>query len=447
MIKYYIGSVFRIFNKGEMEFMKLKRFGRWAVLLTLSFAVQTFAPMAHGVKAAEDANLGLNVKAAVLMDANTGQVLYAENETAPYQPASMTKMMTEYLVMEEIEAGRMTWDDMIYTTKAAADAIGSGQQMAEGQSYSVKKVFELLSIYSGNDAAVAFADHIAGSEEEFAKLMNETASRLGLSAESHFINATGLSRKDMHQYAPTSIDGETLLTALDAAKLAQAIILEHPEVLEFTKIPQLKFNENDQSPMVNWNWMVEGNKDNVNLRKYAYEGLDGLKTGHTSDAGYCFTGTAERNGMRLISVVMGASSDDARFMETRKLLDYGFNSFEKRTILAAKTEIEDAKTVHIPNALKQEVPVVIGEGIELVVKKSVEATPKLTANFYPEEQLSAPLKAGDQVGTVTVEYGDQSMEVPLIVTEDVEKAGWFRMFMRGIGGFFSGLFKGIVDLF
>ncbi len=433
--------------------MATKRIGRWALILSCTILSQAFAPFMNGASAAETVDLGLNVNAAVLMDAETGQILYAENENQPYQPASMTKMMTEYLVMEEIEAGRMTWDDMIMTTKAAADAIGSGQQMAEGVTYPAKKVFELLSIYSGNDAAVAFADHIAGSEEAFAKLMNETAKKLGLSSGTHFINSTGLSRRDMGEYAPASIEGETLLTALDAAKLAQAIILEHPQVLEFTKIPTLKFNEADAKPMVNWNWMVEGNKDNPNFRDYAYEGLDGLKTGHTSDAGYCFTGTAERNGMRLISVVMGATADSGktsekdRFIQTRKLLDYGFNSFEKRTILSAKTELPDVKTVHIPNALKQDVPVVVGEGIELIVNKADQSTAQLTPKLYPEDQLKAPMKAQDQVGIVEVNYGERKLEVPLIVTEDVEKAGWFRMLMRGIGGFFSGLFDGIVGLF
>lgn len=423
------------------------KFSRWAAILTFALLMQAFIPLAQIVRAAEQVDLGLEVRSAILMDAATGQILYELAADVPYQPASMTKMMTEYLIMEEIKAGRMKWDDMIYTTKAAAAAIGSGQQMAEGVSYPAKKVFELLSIYSGNDAAVAFAEHISGTEENFAKLMNETARKLGLSADSHFINSTGLSRKDMGNYAPKIIEGETLLTAHDSARLAQAIVQYHPEVLETAKIPQLKFDEKAAKPMVNWNWMVEGNKDSVNLRKYAYEGLDGLKTGHTSDAGYCFTGTAERNGMRLISVVMGAKSEDARFMETRKLLDYGFTQFEKRTIVSAKTELEDVKTVFIRNGLKQDVPVVIGQGVEWIVKKSETAEPTLTATLFSEDQLKAPLKAEDQVGTVTVEFADQSVDVPLIVTEDVEEAGWFRMLMRNIGGFFSGLFSGIVGLF
>lgn len=428
--------------------MRGKRFGRCAIVLSGALLLHIFVPsFLLETKAEEQTDLGLNVNSAVLMDAETGQVLYAENENVPYQPASMTKMMTEYLVLEEIQAGRIKWDDKILTTKHAADTIGSGQLMDEGVSYSVRTVFELLSIYSGNDAAVAFAEHISGTEEQFAGLMNETARQMGLSIDSQFINSTGLSRKDMGAYAPASIDGETLLTALDAARLARAVVLGHPEVLEMTKIPRLPFNGQENKVMVNWNWMVEGNQDNVNLRKYAYEGLDGLKTGHTSDAGYCFTGTAERNGMRLISVVMGASSEDARFMETRKLLDYGFNNFEKRTIVSAKTELLDLPTVYVRNGVKQDVPVVIGEGVQLIVNKNVEIVPEIVATPYEPEQLVAPLQAEDVVGVVSVTYGDRTMEVPLIITEDVEKAGWFRMLMRGIGEFFSKLFTGILNLF
>jgi D-alanyl-D-alanine carboxypeptidase (penicillin-binding protein 5/6) len=417
------------------------------MLVILCFIVQFIAPLAPAADAEEVAQLELNVNAAILMDAETGQILYGINENKPYQPASMTKMMTEYLVMEEIKAGNLNWDDMIITTDAADDAIGSGQLMARGVSYPARKVFELLSIYSGNDAAVAFAEHIAGTEEQFAIRMNEMAKQLGLSEASHFINSTGLSRRDMGTYAPSTIEGETLLTAQDAAILAQRIVLEHPEVLETAKIPQLKFEENDSKPMVNWNWMVEGNKENVNLSKYAYEGLDGLKTGHTSDAGYCFTGTAKRNGMRLISVIMGAKSEDARFMETRKLLDYGFLNFEKKTIILAKSELPEVKTVFIRNGTKQNIPIIIGESIEIIAKKTNTSEPQLTVQLLPEDQLMAPLKVNDQVGTVIVEYAEMKYEVPLLITEDVEKASWIRIMLRAINRFFSGMIEGIGKLF
>ncbi|WP_233532355.1 D-alanyl-D-alanine carboxypeptidase family protein [Paenibacillus alkalitolerans] len=421
-----------------------KRTGRMAVILSCSMLVQGLFAAAPHVRA-ETGDLGLKVESAVLIDAATGSVLYELKKDDPRPPASMAKMMTEYLVMEQIESGKISWEDMVMTSKTAADAIGSGQLMAEGETYNLRKVFELLSIYSGNDAAIALAEHISGSQDEFAKLMNETANKIGLSDKAHFINATGLDRKDMVEQP--SIEGETIMTAYDAALLARRIVTEHRQVLDYTKIPQKKFNDTDKEPMVNWNYMVEGNKDNVNLRKYAYEGLDGLKTGHTKIAGYNFTGTAERDGMRLISVVMGAKSIDGRFVETRKLLDYGFNNFELKTVLVAKTEHPEIKTVHIPNAVKRDVPVLIGEGLEVVGKKGEDQTEAIGYKLFEESKLAAPLKAGDPVGTVTVKYAGRDFEVPLIVTEDVEKAGWFKMFMRGIGDFFSNLFSGIVGLF
>jgi serine-type D-Ala-D-Ala carboxypeptidase (penicillin-binding protein 5/6) len=421
-----------------------RRSGRLAVILSCSLFIQGLFAAAPQARA-EAIELGLNVESAILMDAATGQVLYAVNENAPRPPASMAKMMTEYLVMEQIEAGKISWEDMVMTSKVASDAVGSGQLMAEGIAYPLRQVFELLSIYSGNDAAVALAEHVSGTQDEFVKLMNKTADEIGLSEDAHFINATGLSRADMNE--EPSVPGETVLTAKDAAILARHIVLEHPEVLEIASIPQKKFQESDANPMVNWNWMLEGNKDTKNFKQYAYEGLDGLKTGHTKAAGYNFTGTAERDGMRLISVVMGAKSEKARFNETRKVLDYGFNNFELKTVLVAKTEHPEIKMVHIPNAKKRDIPVVIGEGLEVVGKKDSTELPTIGYKLNEESTLVAPMKAGDQVGTVTVKYGGNDYEVPLIVSEDVEKAGWFKMFMRGIGDFFSNLFSGIVGLF
>src|SRR5690606_29373238 len=136
---------------------------------------------------------------------------------------------------------------------------------------------------------------------------------------------------DLGKYQPKNTTGETMMTARDAAILAYHIVNEHKEVLEFSSIPSKKFREKDKDPMINWNWMLEGNKDVQNFKKYVYPGLDGLKTGHTDEAGYCFTGTAVKDGMRLITVIMGSSSMEQRFNETRKLLDYGFNNFEMKS--------------------------------------------------------------------------------------------------------------------
>ncbi|TLS50008.1 D-alanyl-D-alanine carboxypeptidase [Paenibacillus antri] len=425
--------------------MLRKRTVRAVFILLCALFVQGLILSPQKVEAESDnVDLGLNVKSAILMELTTGQIIYGLNENEPRPPASMAKMMTEYLVMRQIETGKISWDDMVMTSKNAADAIGSGQLMAEGQTYPLRKVFELLSIYSGNDAAIALAEHISGTQDGFAKLMNETAKELGMSEGARFINSTGLERDDMVE--EPAIEGETLMSAKDAAILARAIITEYPEVLEFTKIPQLKFEETDAEPMVNWNWMVEGNKDSVSLQQFAYEGLDGLKTGNTNSAGYCFTGTAEQDGMRLVSVVMGADSISARFNETRKLLDYGFNNFEVKTILSAKTELPDLPSIQIRNAVNREAPVLIGEGLVVVGRKGEEGTRTTKYQLFEESKLVAPLQAGAQVGSVTVTYQGSDYEVPLVVAEDVEQAGWFQMMLRGMGDFFSNLFSGITGL-
>ncbi|WP_243735186.1 D-alanyl-D-alanine carboxypeptidase family protein [Paenibacillus turpanensis] len=400
-------------------------------------------------KAAEDPALQLDVRTAILMDAGTGQFLYeTEGADKPLPPASMAKMMTEFIVMENIKSGKLTWEELITTTQNAADVIGSQALLAVNEKLTVRQMFAAVSIYSANDAAVALAEHIAGSEEEFAKLMNETAKRLGLSADAHFINATGLSRKDMGKYVPESIEGETLLTARDAALLAYYIIRDHPEVLEFTKQPSFKLRERDKDPMVNWDWMVEGNKDNVYLRKYAYEGLDGLKTGSTDEAKWCFTGTAVRDGMRLISVVMGAPSEPKRFEETRKLLDYGFKNFEKRTLLDAKVELPDAKTAEVKKGKEPEVPVVTDGKVELIVKKSDKVEPEVKVEWIEETKRVAPIEAGAVMGTATVLYnGKEVQKVNLVAAEKVEKANWFALLFRSIGSFFGNLFSGVKNMF
>jgi D-alanyl-D-alanine carboxypeptidase (penicillin-binding protein 5/6) len=396
------------------------------------------------VKAAVSADLNLNVKSAVLMEASTGQILYEYNADEALPPASMAKMMTEYLVLEAVKSGKFKWDDIVTTSKYASEVIGSGDLLAEGEQATIKDMFAAMSIYSANDATVALAEHIGGTEENFAKMMNEKAKQLGLSDKTHFINATGLSRADLKQYAPKELQGETVMTAKDTAILAYNILKDHKEVLDFTKIPSQKFRERDKSPMINWNWMLEGNKDNINFRKYAYQGLDGLKTGHTDEAGYCFTGTAERNGMRLISVVMGTKGEPERFNETRKVLDYGFNNFEIRQVLTAKSEVDAMKKVNIKKGVATEVPVVTQTGLSLVVNKN--ATPdqiKMEAAPVDESKLVAPIAKGDVLGTLKVTYEGQEKVVNLIAAEDVEKGSWIRLFFRSIKDFFADLFNRI----
>lgn len=412
-------------------------------MLTAIVSLQLAAVHVPGRAYAADAapDLKLEVSSAILMDAATGQILYENNADVALPPASMAKMMTEYLVLDQIKNGKLKWDEMVTTSEYAAAVPGSGQLLALNEKLTVKSMFEAMSIYSGNDASVALAERISGTEEEFANLMNETAVKLGLSKDAHFIGATGLNRADLGKYAPKTLQGETMMSARDAAILAYHIIREHKEVLEFTKITSKKLRETDKTPMVNWNWMLEGNKTNINYKTYYYDGLDGLKTGHTKEAGYCFTGTAERNGMRLISVVMGAKTEPKRFMETRKLLDYGFNSFEMKQVVQADAEVDALKTVEVQKAVHTNVPVVTQTPLSILVKKGTKDEQIVkTAEPVEAAKLVAPLKKGDVLGKLTVTYNEQKYEVNLVAKDDVDKAGWFKLFTRSIRNFFKNLF-------
>ncbi|MCP1310548.1 D-alanyl-D-alanine carboxypeptidase [Paenibacillus tyrfis] len=425
-------------------FFKVKRICSIVAATLLLNATLVLVQSASVLAADAPVDLKLNVRSAILMEASTGQVLYEMNADEAFPPASMAKMMTEYLVMDEIKNKKLSETELITTTPNAADVIGSGGLLALNEQATVDDMFAAMSIYSANDASVALAERIAGTEENFAKMMNAKAKEFGLSDKAHFINATGLPRADMGKYAPTEVQGETMLTARDAALIAYNIIKDHKEVLKYTATPSRKFREKDKSPMINWNWMLEGNKDNANFKKYAYQGLDGLKTGSTNEAKYCFTGTAERNGMRLISVVMGAPKEPDRFIETRKVLDYGFTNFEFVPVLNAKQEIEKLKTVNIKKGVATEVPVVTKSELKIIAKKG---TPKeqfqITAEpLADESKLVAPIAQGQELGTVKVTYGGKEYPVSLVASEEVEKGSWFRLFFRAIKDFFVDLFSG-----
>lgn len=420
------------------------------ILQSLSFLIQPVSVQAAaGVPA-----LQLAAKSAILMEASTGQILFEMNADDAKPPASMAKMMTEYIVLEQISTGKIKWTDPVTVSKYAEDIIGSGGLLAEGEQYTVEDLFKTMSIFSANDGATMLAEYIGGTVEKFAGMMNDKAEELGLSDQAYFIDPTGLSRQDLADsgYTPLSLEGETMLTARDAAILAQRIVIDHPEALKYTSVPQTYLKPGDERyRMNNWNQMLEGWKDfDNNFSRTAYTGLDGMKTGHTIEAGYCFTGTAERDGLRLISVVMGTASEAKRFSETKKILDFGFNNFEKKTVLTAKTEIDALKKVKISKGVETEVSVVTEKGIEFIVKKGETAEAFTTkAKAVEKSKLVAPIKKGDVVGTVTVEYKDshETMNVNLIAADNVDKASWFRLFFRGIKNFFGDLLSGIKDLF
>ncbi|WP_256760353.1 D-alanyl-D-alanine carboxypeptidase family protein [Cohnella sp. WQ 127256] len=416
------------------------------------FVLSSFASAEEAVPGAPQ----LNAQSAILMDAESGQILYQLNADTPAPPASMSKMMTEYLVSRAVKQGKLSWDDKVKVTENAAKQIGSRIFLAEGDEHTIRELYKAMAVGSANDATAQLAITVAGSEEAFANLMNETAVELGMTT-AHFINSTGLDRADMpEKYRPTSIEGETVMSAKDSAILAYHILKEEPEFLEIAKIPSYKFREKDKAPIINVNWMLESNKDVPSFRKFAYTGVDGLKTGHTSKAGNCFTGTALRNGTRLIAVVMGVPggvNDGKRFLETAKLFDYGFNNFEKKTIVDAKSVVPEHETLKVKKGKSTKLPVVTASDLTVLMPKgqTVEAT--VQEVISTPDPLVAPIELGAKVGTVTYKYKDPSTQedktviIDLIASEEVNKASWWRLMFRAIGNFFSGLFNGIVDLF
>ncbi|MEC0242693.1 D-alanyl-D-alanine carboxypeptidase [Paenibacillus dokdonensis] len=395
----------------------------------------------------------LNLKSAVLIEPTTGQILYAMNADEPLPPASMTKMMTEYIVAEQIKQGKLKWTDKVTVGKNSEETIGSRIFLAEGDVHTVEELYIAMAVGSANDATVALAEKVSGTEQEFVKLMNKTAQEIGMKT-AYFINATGLDRADMPKDFRPDTDKEDVMSAMDAAILGKHIVTDHPDYAKYTSIQSYKFRERDKAPIINYNWMLESNKNIQNFKAYAYPGLDGLKTGHTQNAGNCFTSTAVRNGVRLIGVVMGADSDAHRFTETKKLLDYGFNNFEVKQVVAGKSKVEGLDSVPVKKGVETSVGVVTDGDVGFVVPKGAEAKGvKFTTKLDSADGLVAPIKKGTKVGTITYTYKAdgidkaQTKTVNLVTSEEVEKGGWFRLFFRAIGEMFSDLFEGIKNLF
>jgi len=413
------------------------------LLLAASLSVRGQAVHAVGYndRPSTDNSLGLEVKSAMLIEFETGQVLYEVNADEALPMASMTKLMTEYIVLKEIANGRLSWDTVITVSPEAADTDPSESQiyLAAGDKHTVKDLYIAMAVGSANDATKALAVATEGSLQAFIDKMNETAAQLGLET-AIFTSTTGL-------------EDTTMMSARDVVTLARTMLKEHPELLEYSGITKYQFRERDNAPMVNFNYMLGANINETNFKSLAYEGVDGLKTGFTSAAGYNFTGTVMRNGVRYISVVFDTRSMHARFLETAKLYDYAYATFDKEMALQPKSVIPEYETVSVKKGVQRHVPIVTSNDITVVKTKGTTVELQLlNANIYPEDQLIAPLEAGTKVGTLTYGYEDANgtllqYDVDLITTEAVEKASWFKLFFRGIGDFFSNLFDSIINLF
>ncbi|KUP03906.1 D-alanyl-D-alanine carboxypeptidase [Bacillus coahuilensis m2-6] len=412
--------------------------------------------------------LNINADAAILVEAETGKILYEKNSETALGVASMTKMMTEFLLLEAISEGRVSFDQMVsvsdYGHRISQDTSLSNVPLKLDSQYSIKELYESMAIYSANGATITIAEALAGSETNFVKMMNEKAAELGLE-NYKFVNSTGLNNADLLGQHPqgTGETEENVMSANDTATLAYELLTRYPEVLETASIPKLTFREgiaDEQTNMDNWNWMLPS-------LVYGYEGMDGLKTGTTDFAGASFTGTAKRNDMRFITVVMnaknasGTSTYQARFEETKKMLDYAFANYSVEEIVPAGFKLNDQETMPVVKGKEDSVGISSESALTAVVKNGekemyspvfTEASDTLTE----DGELTAPVEAGDVVGTLQLAYegehlgflteaGAKSVQTNMITDAGVEKANWFVLSMRAVGGFFGDLWGSIVD--
>lgn len=438
----------------------MKKLGKWYLIVSLILMSLVSSLFTSPITV--NAQVDIDAESAILVDASTGEILYAKNADIALPPASMTKMMTEYLVLEAIEKGIISWDTKTEISQYAYDISAnnsfSGVGLRLDHEYTVKELYDAMAIYSDNATSIALAELIAGSEGEFVKMMNAKAEEMGL-PEAKFVNSTGLHNSSLGDNYPEGTDpnADNLMSARSSALLAYHLVNDYPEVLEVSSIPTKEF---EGHTMINYNWMLPGMPGH--LAQFSYEGLDGLKTGWTSLAGYCFTGTAERNGTRLISVVMRTDSEADRFNETRKLMDYGFSQFEKTTLFDAGYQIEEQSILQVEKGKQSQVQVASAEPIEKVIK--IGEKDKYTVRYEFNEDLLnengalvAPVEEGLEVGRMILEYNgehsygsivnDSEISVPLVTTSSVEKANWFVLLMRSIGDFFISLFESIKGIF
>ncbi|MZR63683.1 D-alanyl-D-alanine carboxypeptidase family protein [Alcanivorax sp. DP30] len=351
----------------------------------------------------------IDARGYLLMDASSGRIIVEHNAEQRLPPASLTKMMTAYIAEAELQKGNLSEDDMAPVSVKAWRMGGSKMFIREGTRVSVGDLLKGIIIQSGNDASVAMAEFVAGSEDAFADLMNQHARRLGMHS-THFMNATGWPAENH------------FTTAKDMATLARAIVRDFPE--HYGTYAEKEFTYNGIT------------QQNRNLLLWRDARVDGLKTGHTEEAGYCLVSSAKDGDMRLIAVVMGTDSEGARARESQKLLTYGFRFFETYKAYSAGDILD---TAALWMGEKREVRLGLAEDLVLTIPK--ESHQNLKAEVTVKPQLQAPINAGQQYGTVTVRLNNELLvEKPLVALEGIEEAGFLTKIWHHILMFFQGLF-------
>lgn len=348
----------------------------------------------------------------ILIEAETGKILYEKDIDKKVSVASMTKMVAQIIILEQVEEGKLKWSDVVTVSKNAESMGGSQIYIEQGEKITVEDLMKGISVASGNDATVQMAEVISGSEEKFVKLMNEKVKELGLK-NTNFKNCTGLD-EDGHYSS-----------AYDMAMIARELVVNHPEILRFSSMYEDYLREDTDNKF----WLVNTNK----LVRF-YEGADGLKTGHTDDAGYCLAATAKRNKLRLIGVVLGVSSGSVRNTQTMNLLDYGFNNV-RLEVLKEKDELVDRIKVDKAN---------VGS-IDIIMKEDLSVLEDLGDSLHKYKynikinNIVLPVKYGDVVGMIQVfENNKVISSSELTVKGNIKKISFFDLFFNSLLDTFSG---------
>jgi len=346
----------------------------------------------------------------VLMDPKSGRIIMEENSHERLPPASLTKMMTAYIVERELDEGRIAMSDMVPISVNAWKTEGSRTFVKEGTQVSVEDLLKGVIIQSGNDASVALAEFVAGSEGAFVDIMNQQAQLLGMK-DTHFANATGLPAPDHYS------------TAYDLAILARAIINDYPENYPIYAEKHFTYN-NIRQP-------------NRNSLLWRDSSVDGLKTGHTEEAGYCLVASAKRNDTRFIAVVMGTNSTDSRAQEVQKMLNYGFRYYQSERLFRAGQELIEAR---VWGGQSNQISVGMAEDVYVTIPRGSRDSLESTVDL--DSVIKAPINMGDELGRVKVSYnGEVLVDQPVLALTDVPEGGFFKRIWDAIKLFFVQLFQ------
>lgn len=382
----------------------MRKFFIILILYTLVFPILVFAN--ESVDIIPDAVSG------ILIEANTGKIIYEKNKDKRVAVASMTKMVAQIIILEQVEAGKIKWSDVVTVSKNAEEMGGSQIYIQQGEKITIEDLMKGISMASGNDATVQMAEVVAGSENKFVEMMNNKVKQLGLK-NTQFKNCTGLDEEGHYS------------SSYDMAMIAKELVVNHPEILRFSSMYEDYLREDTDNKF----WLVNTNK----LVRF-YEGADGLKTGHTDAAGYCLAATAKRNNLRLIGVVLGVTSGKVRNTQTMNLLDYGFNNIRLNNLKKSGTII---KNIKLDKANYKSINIVLKDDLSVV--ESVDGKEHKYTYDINIDDISLPIKKGDVIGKINVLENKKIVSSSVLTTDcNINKLNFFDLFYNSLLDIFSG---------